>query len=106
MKLEASEREIQNSIMAYLATVRGGFFFVVKTQGTFDPRRGVFRKNSAHRGVSDILGVYNGRMIAIEVKSAKGKPSFHQLEFLSDVERCGGVGIIARSIEDVKRGGL
>jgi RecB family endonuclease NucS len=55
-------------------------------------------------GSSDILGVLDdGRALAIEVKSEKGKATQEQLIFLAEVAKRGGVAFIARSIEDVDR---
>tara|TARA_R110002051_G_scaffold178040_1_gene247849 strand:+ start:7308 stop:7646 length:339 start_codon:yes stop_codon:yes gene_type:complete len=56
-------------------------------------------------GSSDILGVMSdGRFLAIEVKSAKGKLTKHQKVFLDGIRDAGGVAFVARSIEDVAMG--
>lgn len=56
---------------------------------------------SQPKGVSDILGIYQGKMLAIEVK----RPGYHctpdQKRFLSRVEEQGGIAFVARSAEDV-----
>ena len=58
----------------------------------------------AKRGVSDILGCLpDGRFIAIEVKAERGgRVSEYQERFIKDVNRCGGLGFIARSVEEVR----
>ena len=56
------------------------------------------------RGVSDIIGIYKGRPLAIEVKTAKGKLSEHQERFLTRWKNEGGIAIVARSVEDVEQG--
>ena len=97
------ERIVQNEICSYLTRI-GVFFFVHDSIGVFDPRRGVFRTNTnryRRRGVSDLLGIFHGRPLAIEVKSAKGRLSPHQKEFLAAWESAGGIAIVARSVEDV-----
>ena len=54
-------------------------------------------------GMSDILGVLpDGRMLAIEVKTAKGRVSPLQNAFIMIINRCGGLAFVARSIEDVE----
>lgn len=72
--------------------------------GTFDPKTRSFRKISHwyKKGVSDILGIYKGKFLAIEVKTPTGRASPFQKTFLKDVTDCGGIGFIARSIEDVE----
>ena len=56
-------------------------------------------------GSSDILGILNdGRLLAIEVKSAKGKLTKYQKDFIDGVNSAGGVAFVARSIDDVAIG--
>jgi hypothetical protein len=53
------------------------------------------------KGVSDILGCYQGKMLAIEVKTAIGKTSPEQDRFLQNVIDAGGTAFVARSMDDV-----
>jgi hypothetical protein len=54
-------------------------------------------------GVSDIIGWTNGgRFIAIECKSATGRLRPEQAGFLDALNRSGGIGILARSVNDVE----
>lgn len=99
------EKDIENQILAWLWSKR---IFAWKNQsvGVFDPIRKIYRKsnNKFHlNGVSDILGVYNGKFLAIEVKSNSGKLTENQKEFLERIKSYGGIGIVARSIEDVEK---
>jgi len=100
---ELSEKAIENSILFYLAR-REIFAWKVKSVGTFDPKIGKFRKSSNlyMKGVSDILGIYKGKPLAIEVKSKKGVLSDEQKTFLIKFKINGGIAIVARSIEDVE----
>lgn len=54
-------------------------------------------------GVSDILGMTKeGRFFAIECKSPTSKRvTEDQLAFLNRVNVAGGIGIVARSVDDV-----
>ena len=54
-------------------------------------------------GSADLIGIYKGQFLAIEVKTAKGKPRENQLNFLKVVRDNGGIAGIARSTEDVKK---
>ena len=49
----------------------------------------------------DIIAVIGGRFIWIEVKSAKGVHDVNQKRWQGDIERAGGVYILARRWEDV-----
>ena len=55
-------------------------------------------------GVSDIIGCYNGRMIAIELKAPKGVVSDAQQAFIDRINEAGGIAFVARSLDDVIEG--
>ena len=97
------EAEIEKMILHFL-NYRGIFAFKVKTTGTYDPVTEKFRTLGKFclKGTSDILGIlHDGRFLAIEVKSFKGKVTAEQNAFISKVNACGGIGFVARSIDDV-----
>ena len=56
---------------------------------------------SQPKGVADIIGVWNGRFLAIEVKHPEGRLTEDQERFLGKVRAHGGIGLIARSVDDV-----
>ncbi len=105
MKLKIREKQIENEILSFLK-MKGVFCFKVESQGTFDSVKKVYRrKNSIHRmlGISDICGIWaDGQFLAIEVKSATGRLSLEQMAFLDSVNAEGGIGFMARSVDDVK----
>ncbi len=100
----ASEHEIQNSIIEYLtrcsaiAWVRrlnSGKFRVVDKSGTRWIQAGWV-------GAPDVIAMTtSGRFVAVEVKAYSGVATVEQIEFLQCVRAGGGIGIIARSVDDV-----
>jgi hypothetical protein len=56
------------------------------------------------RGSADLIGICDGRFIAVEVKSAKGRLTTEQAAFLGMVRSLGGIAIVARSVDDVANG--
>ena len=52
-------------------------------------------------GISDIIGCYRGRMIAIELKAPKGVLSDAQQVFIDKVNAAGGIGFVARTLDEV-----
>lgn len=54
-------------------------------------------------GSSDIIGIYRGRFLAIEVKTKRGVVSKNQEKFLKTVNNAGGIGFVARTADDVKK---
>lgn len=98
MVLEKSEGEIKREIMQYLSRLSEGMFWINSSIGI----RG--RKiNSRYQltGVGDILGLYRGRFVAIEVKKPTGVVSEVQEKFIQRVTSKGGLAFVARSLEDV-----
>jgi hypothetical protein len=53
------------------------------------------------KGIADILGCYQGRMLAIEVKRPGGRVSLEQKRFIKRVNAEGGIGFVAYSVDDV-----
>lgn len=96
------EKLIENQILVYLKS-RKVFAWKIKSVGTYDERLGRFRKSSPlyRLGVSDILGIYRGIPIAIEVKSAKGQLSDVQRGFITEFVENGGRACVARSVDHV-----
>lgn len=91
------ESEIQKDILEVLKSQ--GMFFRINS--------GIARSFSnnfmrlAPKGTADIIGIKNGKAIAIEVKSATGKQSKVQILWQQQWESNGGIYIIARCIDDV-----
>lgn len=56
---------------------------------------------SQPKGVSDLLGCYKGRMVAIEIKRPGRKPTPHQERFLAQVRNEGGIAFWADSLDTV-----
>ena len=61
------------------------------------------KHNSSHyrKGVPDILGIWCGRPLAVEVKKPGGVISKEQIEFISTFTQLGGVAFVAMSVDDV-----
>ena len=95
-----TEQILQKSIIDYLRLKKCR---VVKFSSA-----GIYRRSTdsyipqPQRGVSDLLGCTpQGRFFAIEVKMPKGKVSKEQAEFLVSIVANEGIGIVARSLDDV-----
>mgnify|MGYP001576709913 FL=1 len=86
-----SEKDITRQIRDYLKAL--GIFHWKNHQGL-----------GSAPGVSDILGIYKGKPLAIEVKAPKGKLTEKQKIFLDNWSREGGLAIVAWSIDDVIKG--
>lgn len=83
------EKKVEDKIKRYLDSL--GAYHVKIHGSAFMPA-----------GTPDILACINGRFVAIEVKRPSGGVvSELQKLKLKQIEHAGGVGIIARSVQDV-----
>jgi hypothetical protein len=55
------------------------------------------------KGSADVLGCLpGGRFLAVECKSAHGRLSPEQRQFLTDIKALGGLAVVARSYRDIE----
>jgi hypothetical protein len=104
------EGEIVNAICEYL-THKRVFFWRQNTAPTVqhDGNGGIrFRKmpKYARKGVPDIIAIKGGVFYGIEVKTPAGHLSPEQHQFGRDLIIAGGLYVVARSIDDVRKLGL
>ena len=93
------EQQIQNLILKWLWLQPGQITWRNNNQVVFDKTKGVFRRRGRYEldGVADILGIWRGKPLAIEVKSKLGEGTTFRVRF----SRAGGIAIVARSLTDV-----
>lgn len=84
------EKNIENKIKNYLKS-KGAYYF--KHHGN----------QFSQVGVPDVIACYKGRFIGIEVKNETGKTSPLQDINLKMINDAGGIGIVARKVEDVSK---
>lgn len=103
MAFKETEKDIENSILDFLKRVPDCKAWKNQSVGIFDPTRQAFRSRTKHqiKGVSDILGIYKKRMICFEVKSARGRLTAEQDEFIKEMNSLGALARCVRSIDDV-----
>jgi len=85
------EAEIIKSIKEYLKTVENCFYW--KEHGS----------QFGQAGIPDIIVCLNGKFIALEAKTEKGKASVLQEITLRKIRNAGGIAEIVRSVEEVKQ---
>lgn len=72
--------------------------------GGFYTKDGVFQRTGLCKGSSDFIGwTKEGRFAAVEVKTATGRISQEQENFIKQVRKSGGFACIVRSVEDLKK---
>lgn len=74
-----------------------------RVAGGYDPA--ARQRYGLVRGCSDLIGIYRGRFIAIEVKRPRGgRVSDEQALFLQLVREHGGIALVARSVDEAAQG--
>lgn len=98
-----SEANILNDCMVALS--QAGCLIWRNNVGAWkDPSGRVIRYGVGGKGGADLLGIApDGRFLAIETKTAKGRIRPEQLTFITAVQRAGGRAGVARSADDAIR---
>jgi penicillin-binding protein-related factor A (putative recombinase) len=91
-----SEAAIRDSIFEYLMHRQ---IFAWRDRQV--PRGLRFGVKPEQKGVPDILGIFKGKPLAIEVKDGRGQLSIEQGEFINNFRAQGGIAFVARSVEEV-----
>ena len=101
-KYKSTEKETQQSILDYLH-LKGHFVWRNNT-GAFKTERGGFYRIGMP-GSPDILGVKkdDGKFIGIEVKSKGNKLTVLQKSFLDEINKRGGIGMVAYDLDTVMK---
>lgn len=108
------ERDIQRACLDYLSLK--GIVAWRSNQIPVPLKDGGFSRFAGRRGVSDILGIipqtvrvvgYDepqtfGNFLAVECKTPAGRLTKEQAEFLAEIERLGGIAIVARSVDELE----
>ena len=95
-----NEADIQREVMMELSRL-GAVVWRNNTGSYKDGNR--YIRYGLCAGSSDLIGIYRGTFIAVEVKTPKGRVSEAQKNFLNVVNANGGIGFVARRKEDVKK---
>jgi len=87
-----SEADVLTQVRDYL---RAKGFYVMR----------IHQSLGSQKGISDLIAIKDGWVIFIECKSqhAKSRQSGEQLIFQQQIEKHGGIYVLARSYEDVER---
>ena len=86
------EGAVKKQICEWLELKRT-FFWIQVSGGKFGGRR--YSSRFIRVGVSDILGMWDGTLLAIEVKAPGGRVSDEQKKFLREVEEQGGIAFVS-----------
>jgi hypothetical protein len=103
----ASEHQIQCAVARYLDLALDGvpncIWWAVPNGGFRDVRTASkLKAEGVKPGVSDIMVLWGGRLICIELKTAKGRQSPEQKQWADSATCAGAAYYVARSVEQVE----
>lgn len=96
-KLPQRESGIQVDIRLALGRIDG--LVLWRNNCGYDDARRV-RYGVGNPGGADLIGMYNGRFVAIEIKTPIGKQTEEQRMFQRLVESKGGIYVVLRSVDE------
>ena len=91
--MKLTETDIRRQVRDYLR-IKGWFVFHV-LQGL-----------GCYLGVTDLIAVKDGRVLFIELKTARGRQSQHQKKFQADLEAAGGEYVLCRGVDELRERGI
>ena|SRR3990167_8451634 len=90
--------ELTNQIIDFVYR-KGGYSWRSSSVGIYDQQKRAYR-TSAKKGVADVLAVFKGRFIAIEVKIGKDRLSPEQEGFILSVNHAGGKAFVVHDFDE------
>jgi penicillin-binding protein-related factor A (putative recombinase) len=102
---KTTEKTIEGEILDWINRSPHGFAFKINTVGIYDEKIKSFRTPSKFtlKGTADILGIWAGKPLAIEVKKVGGRISDEQKAFVKKYRERGGIAFFAFNLEDVQK---
>ena len=108
MKSKITEADVKREIIQYL-NLRGYFVWNNRNTGLYDVRQNKWIP-AVLKGIPDIIGMQKttGIFVGIEVKrpdykkdgSLVNQPTAFQSEFINNINRCSGIGIVVSSLDE------
>lgn len=97
-----SESLIQDRIRLALGVMPGLCLFR-NNIGMAEQRGHKIRFGVGGPGGSDLIGIYRGRFLAVEIKTAVGRQTEEQRTFEALITRLGGIYVVLRSVDEALR---
>lgn len=96
------ESEVLRDCLQYLNSLPGCWAFRQNSGAFAGEYRGKKRFiRFGMPGISDIIGIYKGRFLAVETKRLGNKPTEQQEAFLAQVKKMGGISVWVSSLEQL-----
>lgn len=92
-RMKSRANALTQYILDVLLRLPGCFAFRCNTSGVFDTRLGLYRP-APKRGITDIIAIYRGHFIGIEIKIGSDRLRPEQKSFIDSVQVAGGFVLV------------
>lgn len=103
MNIIKQKPETANKITANVIRVinltHGAVAYRINNAAVYDAKAGTYRAGNIERGLTDIIAIYKGRFVGIEIKAGKDKLSDHQQMRRHEIIKAGGIYFECRSTD-------
>lgn len=96
-------KETQLVQLVRLACAEAGAIVWRNNTGSLPDTNGRWVQYGLCKGSADLVGIFEGRFLAIEVKKPEGRLRKEQRQFLDIIRKNGGIAGVARYPSDVKK---
>ena len=100
-KKQSPANELTDNVIKYIK-LNGGIAYRINNMGVWDSKLGKFRTSGTKKGIPDIIGIYKGCFISIEIKIGSDRQSDHQKEREEEINKAGGKYWIAKDFDKFK----
>lgn len=98
--MSKASSDLTNAVIAHIYKA-GGYAWRASSVGVFDTKQARHRA-AAKKGVADVLSIYHGILIAVEIKIGTDRLSDEQEGFMRNIEHHGGRAIVAKTEDQFK----
>lgn len=100
-KKQSPANALTDAVITYMK-LKGGIGYRINNMGVYDASLGKFRTSGTKKGIPDIIGIYKGRFIGVEIKIGKDRQSDDQKLREQEINKAGGYYYIAKEFDSFK----
>ena len=100
-KKQSPANALTDAVIKYIK-LNGGIAYRINNMGVWDAKLGKFRTSGTKKGIPDIIGIYKGNFISIEIKIGSDRQSEDQKEREAEIKEAGGEYWIAKDFDKFK----
>lgn len=100
-KKPSASSSLTDAVIKYFK-LHGGNAYRINTVGIYDKEMGGLRNSGMKKGLPDVIGIYKGQFIGVEIKIGKDRQSDYQKEREQEINAAGGLYFIAKTFDQIK----